>query len=71
MLELWRAYYTTYERQGKDPFIGRNLVALLHQAGALLRFSALLFNIHTRSRVELRRRTGIIPGSSCCGAKRR
>ncbi len=32
--ELWRAYYLTYERQGRDPYIGRRLVSLLHEAGA-------------------------------------
>ncbi len=31
---LWRAYIRTYDRLGNDPFIGRRLVALLHQAGA-------------------------------------
>ena len=34
VLDLWRAYYRTYEKQGKDPFIGRNLVTLLCEAGA-------------------------------------
>jgi serine phosphatase RsbU (regulator of sigma subunit)/SAM-dependent methyltransferase len=34
LLDLWRAYYLSYERQGKDPFVGRHLVNLLHQAGA-------------------------------------
>jgi len=37
LLDLWRAYYQSYERQGKDPFVGRHLVKLLHQAGALPR----------------------------------
>ncbi len=37
VLELWRAYYMTYDRQGKDPFVGRHLVSLLHEAGALPR----------------------------------
>ncbi|HSP06399.1 MAG TPA: methyltransferase domain-containing protein [Acidobacteriota bacterium] len=31
---LWRAYIRTYDRLGNDPFIGRRLVSLLHQAGA-------------------------------------
>lgn len=31
---LWQAYYRTYDRIGNDPFVGRRLVALLHQAGA-------------------------------------
>jgi SAM-dependent methyltransferase len=34
MTELWRAYMRTYDRIGNDPFIGRRLVALLHDAGA-------------------------------------
>lgn len=33
VLDIWRAYYLTYERQGKDPFVGRNLITLLHEAG--------------------------------------
>jgi len=37
LLELWRAYYMTYEHQGKDPFVGRHLIKLLHQAGAVPR----------------------------------
>ena len=32
--ELWRAYMRTYDRNGNDPFIGRRLVSLLHNAGA-------------------------------------
>ncbi|HJW95348.1 MAG TPA: methyltransferase domain-containing protein [Thermoanaerobaculia bacterium] len=32
--ELWRAYMRTYDRIGNDPFIGRRLVQLLHEAGA-------------------------------------
>jgi len=31
---LWEAYMQTYERLGNDPYIGRRLVSLLHQAGA-------------------------------------
>jgi ubiquinone/menaquinone biosynthesis C-methylase UbiE len=31
---LWRAYIHTYESAGCDPFIGRHLVGLLHDAGA-------------------------------------
>jgi SAM-dependent methyltransferase len=34
VLELWRAYYLTYEHQGKNPYVGRHLVSLLHEAGA-------------------------------------
>ncbi len=33
VLEIWRAYYLTYQRQGKDPYVGRNLISLLHEAG--------------------------------------
>jgi len=32
--ELWRAYMRSYDRIGNDPFIGRRLVQLLHDAGA-------------------------------------
>ncbi|UCH85431.1 MAG: methyltransferase domain-containing protein [Candidatus Latescibacterota bacterium] len=31
---LWRTYADTYRRVGNDPFVGRRLVALLHEAGA-------------------------------------
>jgi SAM-dependent methyltransferase len=31
---LWRAYVRTYDRLGCDPYVGRRLVALLHEAGA-------------------------------------
>jgi SAM-dependent methyltransferase len=31
--DLWRAYMRTYDRNGNDPYIGRRLVSLLHQAG--------------------------------------
>ncbi len=34
LIEVWQAYYRTYERLGNDPYIGRRLVSLLHQAGA-------------------------------------
>ncbi|MFI5370282.1 MAG: methyltransferase domain-containing protein [Candidatus Eisenbacteria bacterium] len=30
---LWRAYIATYERAGRDPYVGRKLVELLHAAG--------------------------------------
>jgi SAM-dependent methyltransferase len=33
-IELWNAYIRTYDRIGNDPFVGRRLVQLLHQAGA-------------------------------------
>lgn len=32
--DLWRAYMRTYDRIGNDPYIGRRLVSLMHQAGA-------------------------------------
>jgi ubiquinone/menaquinone biosynthesis C-methylase UbiE len=32
--EIWQAYIRAYEHLGCDPFVGRRLVALLHQAGA-------------------------------------
>ena len=31
---LWRAFQRSYDRIGCDPFIGRRLVSLLHEAGA-------------------------------------
>jgi len=31
---LWQAYVRSYDRHGNDPYVGRCLVALLHQAGA-------------------------------------
>ncbi len=31
---VWRAYIRAYEVSGRDPFIGRRMVALLHGAGA-------------------------------------
>ena len=34
MYDLWRAYMRTYDRIGNDPYIGRRLIQLLHQAGA-------------------------------------
>jgi len=33
-LDLWNAYIRTYDCIGNDPFVGRRLVQLLHQAGA-------------------------------------
>jgi ubiquinone/menaquinone biosynthesis C-methylase UbiE len=32
--QLWQAYIRTYDRLGNDPYIGRRLVGLLHDAGA-------------------------------------
>jgi hypothetical protein len=34
VLPLWRAYIRSYEIRGNDPYVGRKLPALLHQAGA-------------------------------------
>ncbi len=34
VMRLWRAYVQTYELLGNDPYVGRKLIALLHQAGA-------------------------------------
>lgn len=31
---LWNAYVRVYDRMGNDPYMGRRLVSLLHQAGA-------------------------------------
>ncbi|MDH3203022.1 MAG: methyltransferase domain-containing protein [Myxococcales bacterium] len=31
---LWRGYIQSYESAGKDPYVGRHLVSLLHEAGA-------------------------------------
>jgi SAM-dependent methyltransferase len=43
MAEVWRAYIRSYERNGTDPRVGRRLVALLHQAGAVPRKNTFLF----------------------------
>jgi len=43
VVDLWRAYYLTYERRGKDPYVGRHLVSLLHAAGARPRRNRCLF----------------------------
>ena len=40
---LWGAYIRTYDRLGCDPFVGRRLVALLHDAGAPPRKNTLLW----------------------------
>jgi SAM-dependent methyltransferase len=41
--DLWRAYIRSYDRNGTDPFIGRRLVSLLHEAGARPRRNTLVF----------------------------
>jgi len=33
-MPLWKAFQRTYDRLGCDPYIGRRLVSLLHDAGA-------------------------------------
>ena len=32
--DLWQAYIRSYDRVGNDPYVGRRLVQLLHEAGA-------------------------------------
>jgi SAM-dependent methyltransferase len=34
-MSLWDAYMRAYDRIGNDPFVGRRLVQLLHEAGAV------------------------------------
>lgn len=34
IVDAWRAYYSSYQSLGTDPFIGRKLVSLIHGAGA-------------------------------------
>ncbi|MFN2546557.1 MAG: methyltransferase domain-containing protein [Myxococcales bacterium] len=41
-MTMWRAYERTYDRIGCDPYIGRRLVSLLHEAGAKPSRSTLL-----------------------------
>jgi ubiquinone/menaquinone biosynthesis C-methylase UbiE len=43
VMPAWRAYIRAYEDMGCDPYIGRRLVALLHEAGARPRRSTILF----------------------------
>jgi SAM-dependent methyltransferase len=40
---LWRAYMRTYDRIGCDPYVGRRLVSLLHEAGLNPRRCTYLF----------------------------
>jgi ubiquinone/menaquinone biosynthesis C-methylase UbiE len=35
LLPIWHAYIRSYDRLGNDPYVGRRLVELLHQAGAV------------------------------------
>ncbi len=32
---IWHAYIRSYDRMGNDPYVGRRLVSLLHEAGAI------------------------------------
>jgi ubiquinone/menaquinone biosynthesis C-methylase UbiE len=41
--ETWRAYQRSYDRNGNDPYVGRRLVSLLHQAGAEPRRTTWIF----------------------------
>jgi len=41
--DAWTAYIETYRAAGNDPFIGRRLVALLHEAGARPRRNTYIF----------------------------
>ena len=41
--DLWKAYIRTYDRIGNDPYVGRRLVSLLHEAGAMPRRNAWIF----------------------------
>jgi SAM-dependent methyltransferase len=40
---LWRAYERSFDRLGNDPYVGRRLVSLLHQAGATPRRNTWIF----------------------------
>jgi ubiquinone/menaquinone biosynthesis C-methylase UbiE len=35
LLPIWQAYIRSYDRLGNDPYVGRRLVELLHQAGTV------------------------------------
>jgi len=41
--DLWSAYIRTYDRIGNDPYVGRRLVSLLHEAGAVPRRNTWIF----------------------------
>ena len=43
VMAAWQAYYRTYLDLGADPFVGRKLVSLIHQAGARPRRNTQLF----------------------------
>ena len=40
---IWDAYMRTYDRLGNDPYVGRRLVSLLHEAGAAPRRNTWVF----------------------------
>jgi len=40
---LWNAYIRSFDRLGNDPAVGRRLIALLHEAGALPRRNTWIF----------------------------
>lgn len=39
----WQAYLRSYDRAGNDPYVGRRLVQLLHEAGARPRYNTFVF----------------------------
>lgn len=41
--EVWKAYIRTYDRIGNDPYVGRRLVQLLHDAGAMPKRNTWIF----------------------------
>lgn len=41
--DLWNAYIRSYDRIGNDPYVGRRLVSLLHQAGAVPKRNTWIF----------------------------
>jgi SAM-dependent methyltransferase len=41
--ELWRSYQRSFDRLGNDPYVGRRLISLLHQAGATPRRNTWIF----------------------------
>jgi SAM-dependent methyltransferase len=43
VMAVWNAYIRSYDRAGHDPFVGRRLVQLLHQAGAKPRRNTWIF----------------------------
>ena len=43
IMVAWQAYLRAYDRIGNDPYVGRRLVQLLHQAGATPRYNTVVF----------------------------